>query len=288
MNADEIKEVPGPSPVQDDSQQATSPAVDAAESHREAVLESVAESLKAGTFDGEPVAETKPEAPASKGEKPQSDPAEPPAPKAAEEDPDAAYDDPDDLTPDEVDPKFTKIRERIQRQQAKLREARKELDSHRKVREATKQAGFDDQFHEKWNLLGARANLGDPAAIEELGTLITSAGFKPKVETPKPPAIDADAIYSEIFKPRVDAYKMDEDAAREAARALAAKLGSTPSAPVPAPVPQAPAPSQPQSQIPPQPQADPFEQRVVRPQCRDCIAHLRKFALKIVVINLHF
>jgi len=253
QDENEVPQVPSPAPVADTTPPPTeAPTTD--DSAREAALTAVADQLKAGTFEGEPA----PPAPKA----PEAKPA-PPAPKAEDEqvDPDAAYDDPDDVREDEVDPRFTKIRERIQKTRSSLREARKAAADHEAVRSITRQAGFDDAAHREWNLLGARANMGDPEAIAELGSRLLKAGFK-LPEQAAPPAYpqaddldteaddldtEADAIYKAKFEAKVKAYQMDEDVAHELARDFArAKLARAP---------QPPAPSQHHNQAPPAPQA---------------------------------
>jgi len=242
----EIPQAPSPAPAAEPTPPpAEAPANE--DAAREAALASVAEQLKAGTFEDEPpappVQDKAPEKPADKQA--------PPAPTDEPVDPDAAYDDPEDVREDEVDPKFTKIRERIQKTRGSLRETRKQLAQHEAIRSITKQAGFDDDAYREWNLLGARANMGDPEAIAELGRRLLAAGFKAPEAAPAPQAPDidaeAEAIYKAKFAPKVKAYQMDEDVARELARDLAeSKIKQAPPAPTPAP-------SQPQSQVPQQP-----------------------------------
>lgn len=248
----------------------------------DAVKEALAESLRKGTLDDSAPSEPTPPAPASEPPKaedpPQpSKPTEPTKapekPAAPAEDPLAAYDEPDDLRPDEVDPKFTKIRERIQRQQAKLRETRQNIERLQQRIAPALQAGFDDDAVDDWLLLGARANLGDPAALHELASRLQAAGFKMPEAAPaapqappkpagQPTPAQVEEIYKRHFQPHVAAYRMDEEAAREAATSMAASLLTPP------------APSQPQQQVPPAPapqaptgparQQDPIQARVLQ------------------------
>jgi hypothetical protein len=242
----EIPQVPSPAPTAEPASPPVETPDAAADAAREAALTKVQEDLKAGTLGDEPPA------PPAQDKAPEK-----PAPAAdaskTEVDPDAAYDDPDDVREDEVDPKFTKIRERIQKTRGALRETRKQLAQHEARRSITKQAGFDDAAHEEWIMLGARANMGDPEAIAELGQRLLRAGFQPPAQTPavsddEAIEAEAEAIYEAKFAAKVKAYKMDEDAARELALEMAEAK-----APIRQAAPQPPAPSQPQSQIPPQP-----------------------------------
>jgi hypothetical protein len=234
----------------------------------EQVKEDLAEKLKAGTLD-EPLAaptDPKPEVKKPTSETPPAPAAGEKAPEAkAEEDPDAAFDDPEDMNPDEVDPKFTKIRERIQKQQAKLREARKTLAGHDKLRKAAEHAGFDGQKFEDWVLLGARANTGDPLAVNELARRLRMTAPhlfeapQAKEQSAAPSEADIEKVYQTRFKPKVDAYQMDEAAGRELAKEWVAERA-----------PARPAPSQPQQQIPQQqqpqqqaPQGDPVKTRAL-------------------------
>jgi len=253
----------------------------------DAVKEALAEKLRTGDLEGIDTPEPAPAAPAAeppKAEAPPtapSKPAEPPKagekPAAPADDPLAAYDDPDDLRPDEVDPKFTKIRERIQRQQAKLRQTRQELERNKQRIAPALEAGFDEDAVDDWLLLGARANLGDPAALQELAARLSAAGFKfqpaapaapatpePRAPQPaKPTDAQVEAIYQRHFKPRVDSYRMDEEAAREAAAELAANMLAGTPAPAPSqPHTQVPAPAAPQAPAPAAKQ-DPIQTRVL-------------------------
>lgn len=257
MSVDEIQKSPPPSEDNGVTQQPPPAVAEPEADVAEAMKQQLAESMRSGTLEEpleapgtvKPVPPSpEPEAPAAPVP-PKAD-TPPPAP-APVVDPAEAFDLPDDLRPDEIDPKFTKIRGRIEKMQASMRDTRKELAEHKKLRETAKLAGFDDGAYEDWVLLGTRANLGDVAAIRELNRRVRASGVPLEDAPPAPPApvvpqiSDADAIYQKHFKPRVDAFQMDEAAARDAAKDLAA--GLRPATPSPAPPPAL---SHPHTQVP--------------------------------------
>jgi hypothetical protein len=196
-----------------------------------------ADTPKSEAPSAEPTTETEP---VSKD----PDPVEPP--KADAED--STLDEPDDFDVNEIDPKFTKIRARVEKQQAKLREARQEAQFGRMVQSVAKAGGLDPNAAAWWIQKGAAANAGDPMAQAELAEFFDKSGWRPKnAPAPEPvrqeaPKVDLKAQSEEIYKAhfaeKVKKLQMDEDVAREAADAWAASVAPKPAHSQPTPVPQ--------------------------------------------------
>lgn len=267
-STDEQLTAPSPSPVETTEQTPTTapdaPATPAAEATPPAApnLEQITEALAAGRFPDEPAPAAEP------ATSPEPVPAVVDPVKAVETDgaskpadPDTVYDAEGDLTPADIDPKFTKIRERVEKQQANLREARKEAQFSRMLKDVAESGNLQPNDVAWLLTTAAAANVGDPAAQAELAALVQRQGWAKALPpapatTPAAPAVDpaqalkvrADEVYQTKFKAKVDAMKMDEDVARELATELATTALSQQQTPPPAP--SAPAAQAPQQRVP--------------------------------------
>lgn len=176
---------------------------------------------------------------ADKATEPQKEPEPAPAEPAVEPEakaPEAETASPDDDEDPELPQAVTdeRVKRAFQRTKEKLKQARTEAQFGRTLAKLAADAKMSTEDLADWLLRGAALNKGDPRAVEWLrqkaGAYAPAQAPKQEAIAPNVEAIEK-AIYEEQFAADVAAYKMDEDAARAAAKRIAAKTAKPISAP---------------------------------------------------------
>lgn len=177
----------------------------------------------------------------------------------------------------------------------KLRSAKEAAQFGSLIKRMGESAGVPPEVLANWVDLGARLNVGDASALDDLGRILGPQKLRiskmdeappppPAPATPPPPAPAdrfktlAETLYNEEFKAEVDSFALAEDLARAKAEKLARRLLA--SQPSPSPAPSAPSQPIPVQQPPPAPQAvgpSPLEQAAMA----EVAATLDRYATKI-------
>ncbi len=185
----------------------------------------------------------KDEAPKSEAEPVKTEPTEPEktdAESAVPELPKVKHPLDEDDDPDvEVDPKFTKIQHGFEKLRDKLRKARSDGAFGKTLVDIATREGISPQQLADLVQKNIRLAKGDPNATAEVAAELTKRGYRFASDTDAEVKAEADRIYKEQFAKGVEERHVDEDFARDRAKALATQLvQAKPKIEAPQPVPR--------------------------------------------------
>lgn len=133
-------------------------------------------------------------------------------------------DEADDPDIDDVDPRYTKIRTQFEKQREKLRQARENGSFGKTLVELAQREGIDPAQLADLVRKNIRLAKGDATATAEMAAELAKRGYKLATDVDEDIKTEAKRIYDEQFAKGVESRHIDEEFAREQAKALAARV----------------------------------------------------------------